>query len=133
MAKLKPHLKDVTEVYFAGGEIIITPEHYECLDYWIENGLTDQVELTYTTNFSSLKYKKNVDLIEYWKKFPKLKIWASLDAHGKVAECIRKGTDGSVLKQTFVLSKNRFRMLNSRLLQPSVYGTCLLSRTFLII
>lgn len=93
MAKLKPYLKDVTEVYFAGGEIIITPEHYECLDYWIENGLTDQVELTYTTNFSSLRYKKGVDLIEYWKKFPKLKIWASLDAHGKVAECIRKGTD----------------------------------------
>lgn len=93
MAKLKPYLKDVTEVYFAGGEIIITPEHYECLDYWVDNGLTDQVELTYTTNFSSLKYKKNVDLIAYWKKFPKLKIWASLDAHGDVAELIRKGTD----------------------------------------
>jgi hypothetical protein len=93
MAKLKHHLKDVTEVYFAGGEIIITPEHYECLDYWVENGLTEQVELTYTTNFSSLKYKKNVDLIEYWKKFPKLKIWASLDGHGKLAEVIRKGTD----------------------------------------
>ena len=93
MSKLKPYLDDVTEVYFAGGEIIITQEHYECLDYWIENGLTDQVELTYTTNFSTLKYKKNVDLIEYWKKFPQLKIWASLDAHGKVAECIRSGTD----------------------------------------
>ena len=93
MAKLKPHLKDVTEVYFAGGEIIIQPEHYECLDYWIENGLTDQVELTYTTNFSQLKYKKDVDLISYWKKFPKLKIWASLDAHGKLAEVMRKGTD----------------------------------------
>ena len=93
MSKLKPYLDDVTEVYFAGGEIIITQEHYECLDYWIENGLTDQVDLTYTTNFSTLKYKKNVDLIEYWKKFPQLKIWASLDAHGKVAECIRSGTD----------------------------------------
>ena len=93
MSKLKPYLDDVTEVYFAGGEIIITQEHYECLDYWIENGLTDQVELTYTTNFSTLKYKKNVDLIEYWKKFPQLKIWASLDAHGEVAECIRSGTD----------------------------------------
>ena len=93
MAKLKPYLADVTEVYFAGGEIIITPEHYECLDYWVENDLCDQVELTYTTNFSTLRYKKNVDLIEYWKKFPKLKIWASLDAHGDVAECIRKGTD----------------------------------------
>lgn len=93
MSKLKPYLADVTEVYFAGGEIIITPEHYECLDYWVENDLCDQVELTYTTNFSTLKYKKNVDLIEYWKKFPKLKIWASLDAHEDVAECIRKGTN----------------------------------------
>lgn len=93
MAKLKPYLADVTEVYFAGGEIIITPEHYECLDYWVENDLCEQVELTYTTNFSTLRYKKNVDLIDYWKKFPKLKIWASLDAHGDVAECIRKGTD----------------------------------------
>ena len=93
LTKLKPYLSDVTEVYFAGGEIIITPEHYECLDYWVDNGLTDQVELTYTTNFSTLNYKKNVDLIGYWKKFPQLKIWASLDAHGKVAECIRSGTD----------------------------------------
>ena len=92
MNKLKPYLKDVLEVYFAGGEIIITPEHYECLDYWIENGLTDQVELTYTTNFSSLKYKDK-DLIGYWSKFPQLKIWASLDAEGQVAEVIRKGTD----------------------------------------
>jgi hypothetical protein len=92
MNKLKPYLKDVTEVYFAGGEIIITPEHYECLDYWIENGLTDQVELTYTTNFSSLKFKDK-DLINYWKQFPKLKIWASLDASGDVAELIRKGTN----------------------------------------
>jgi hypothetical protein len=92
MNKLKPYLKDVLEVYFAGGEIIITPEHYECLDYWIENGLTDQVELTYTTNFSSMKFKDK-DLLGYWKKFPQLKIWASLDAHGDVAETIRKGTD----------------------------------------
>ena len=105
MAKLKPHLKDVTEVYFAGGEIIIQPEHYECLDYWIENGLTDQVELTYTTNFSQLKYKKDVDLISYWKKFPKLKIWASLDAHGKLAEVMRKGTDWNRIVNNIKLIK----------------------------
>lgn len=99
MVKLKPYLKDVTEVYFAGGEIIITPEHYECLDYWIENNLTDQIELNYTTNFSTLKYKKNIDLIEYWKKFPNLQVWASLDAHGDLAECIRKGTDWKKIEQ----------------------------------
>jgi hypothetical protein len=92
MTKLKPYLKDVVEVYFAGGEIIITPEHYECLDYWIETGVNETIELTYTTNFSSLKYKDK-DLIEYWKKFPKLIIWASLDGMGSHAELIRKGTD----------------------------------------
>lgn len=91
MTKLKPYLKDVTEVYFAGGEVIITPEHYECLNYWIENNLTEQVELTYTTNFSVLKYK-NKDLIKLWKKFPNIKIWASLDAEGEQAELLRKGT-----------------------------------------
>jgi hypothetical protein len=104
MNKLKPYLKDVLEVYFAGGEIIITPEHYECLDYWIENGLTDQVELTYTTNFSSLKYKDK-DLIGYWKKFPQLKIWASLDADGELAEVIRKGTDWNRIVKNINLLK----------------------------
>lgn len=107
MNKLKPYLKHVTEVYFAGGEIVITPEHYECLEYWIDNGLTDQVELTYTTNFSTLKYKKDVDLIALWKKFPKLKIWASLDAHGDVAECIRKGTDWEKIVQNIRLLKEQ--------------------------
>jgi hypothetical protein len=92
MTKLKPYLKDVTEVYFAGGEVIITPEHYECLEYWIDNKLTDQIELSYTTNFSVLKYKDK-DLIKMWKKFPNVKIWASLDASGPQAEIIRKGTD----------------------------------------
>lgn len=99
MTKLQPYLADVNEVYFAGGEIIITPEHYECLDYWVENNLTDQVELNYTTNFSTLRYKKSVDLLDYWKKFPNLQIWASLDAHGSLAECIRKGTDWSRIEQ----------------------------------
>lgn len=93
MLKLKPYLGDVTEVYFAGGEIIITPEHYECLDYWLESGQADTIELNYTTNFSTLHGYKNKNLIEYWKKFKNIQVWASLDAHGDLAECMRKGTD----------------------------------------
>jgi len=92
MAKLKPYLKDVEEVYFAGGEILITQEHYDCLNYWIDNGYAEKIELTYTTNFSSLRYKDK-NLIDLWKKFPNLQIWASLDDGGEKAEFIRSGTD----------------------------------------
>lgn len=89
--ELTPYLNDVREVYFAGGEAIIHDEQLKCLDYWIENGLTDQINVEYTTNFSTLKYKGR-DMIEIWKKFPKVSIWASLDAMGPEAELIRSGT-----------------------------------------
>lgn len=89
--KLKPHLLDVEEVYFAGGEALITPEHYKVLDYWIEHKKTD-VRITYTTNFSVLKYK-NHDVLSYWKRFPNVEIYASLDASGPLAELMRKGTE----------------------------------------
>lgn len=90
-SKLTHHLDEVEEVYFAGGEIIITEEHYQCLDYWIANGRTN-IDLNYTSNFSTLKYKQK-DLLAYWKHFKNVRVWASLDGMGKHAELIRKGTD----------------------------------------
>jgi len=98
MQKLLPYLDDVQEVYFAGGEIIIQPEHYACLDYWISRGITRQVDLTYTTNFSNFRYKDR-NLLQLWQQFPRLKIWASLDADGDLAEIIRSGTDWSKIEQ----------------------------------
>jgi hypothetical protein len=107
MLKLKPYLADVTEVYFAGGEIIITPEHYECLDYWVRSGQCDTIELNYTTNFSTLHGYKSKNLIEYWKKFKNIQVWASLDAHGPLAECIRKGTDWPKIEKNIIDLRER--------------------------
>ena len=88
--KLEPYLMDVEEVYFAGGEALITPEHYKILDYWIANNKTN-VKVTYTTNLSVLRYKDK-HVFDYWRKFPKVEVYASLDASGTVAEYMRKGT-----------------------------------------
>lgn len=88
--KLKPYLNDVDEVYFAGGESLITPEHYQLLDFWLEND-RDDIELSYTTNFSVFKYKDK-SVLDYWQKFRKVKIYASLDADGRVGELLRSGT-----------------------------------------
>jgi len=87
--KLRPHLLDVEEVYFAGGESMITSEHYDILDYWLEHNHTN-VELTYTTNFLTLRYK-NKNALDYWNKFKDVRIWASLDGMGKVLELMRHG------------------------------------------
>lgn len=91
MDDLKPHLDTIEEVYFAGGEALITPQHYEILDYWLETGKTD-VKLRYTTNFSGLKYKDK-SILDYWKYFKDVRVAASLDTFGTKAEYSRKGTD----------------------------------------
>lgn len=101
--KVKPYLKDVDEVYFAGGESLITGEHYKMLDEWIKLGNTD-IRLTYTTNFSVFKHKgKNV--INYWKNFKNIQIFASLDGMGKNLEYLRSGADWAEIEDNIKMLK----------------------------
>jgi hypothetical protein len=88
--ELQQYLPDVEEVYWAGGEPLITDEHYKILDHWIDIGKTD-VRLRYTTNFSNLRFKQK-SIIDYWKEFPDIQVSASLDAMGARAEFMRFGT-----------------------------------------
>lgn len=100
---LQKYLPDVEEVYWAGGEALITDEHYKILDYWLANNKKD-VRLRYTTNFSNFRYKQK-SIIEYWKEFSDIQVSASLDCNGKRAEYSRHGTDWQQIE------KNRFEML----------------------
>jgi hypothetical protein len=80
----------VEEVYFAGGEALITDEHYQILDYWLENNRRD-VRLRYTTNFSNFRYKQK-SIVDYWQEFNDIQVSASLDCNGPRAEYSRHGT-----------------------------------------
>jgi hypothetical protein len=106
MDKLKPYLHDVEECYFAGGEILVTPEHYECLDYWIENDLAKNVKLNYTTNMSKISHKGR-DLIELWSHFPNMEMWASIDSIGEQGELIRKGFKWNKIKENMLTIKEK--------------------------
>lgn len=111
MSDLKPYLNDVQECYFAGGEILIHPEHYECLDYWIDNDLAKNVRLNYTTNMSKLTYQDKIqgerDIFDLWKHFPNIELWASIDAIGKEGEFIRKGFRWKNVKKNLLAIKER--------------------------
>jgi organic radical activating enzyme len=78
--------------YFAGGEPLITEEHYILLEEMIRLDKTD-IKLKYNSNISNLKFK-NKDIFDLWSKFKQpIEMAASIDHYGKRAEYIRNGTD----------------------------------------
>jgi len=88
--ELIPHLPTAKTVYFAGGEPLIQKEHYETLQQLIESNNTN-VDIVYNTNFSKLRLGEH-DAIEYWKKFRKIYLNASIDGSHEKAEYWRHGT-----------------------------------------
>ena len=89
---LKDQIQHVERIYFAGGEPLMMPEHWQILDMLVENKRFD-VKLSYNTNASLLTYQKK-NIIDYWKQweFGKLEVWPSIDEIGSRAELIRSGT-----------------------------------------
>ena len=97
MDELEPLLSSVEQVYWAGGEPLITEEHYRILDKWIEMGKRD-VKMDYTTNFTQMRYKRKT-AFEYWNAFDTVRVAASLDANHNRGEYLRKNMDWNVVVQ----------------------------------
>lgn len=98
--ELKEQIPNLKKAYFAGGEPLITEDHYVLLEEMIRKGKTD-VFLTYNTNISKLHYK-NKDLMSLWKQFDhKVQVYASLDHYGEKAEYIRSGTHWDELIENY--------------------------------
>jgi MoaA/NifB/PqqE/SkfB family radical SAM enzyme len=94
------HIPFIDMAYFAGGEPLITEEHYIMLEEMIKLGRTD-VTLRYNTNLSALKYKDK-DLLDLWSHFKnKIQVYASLDDFGPRAEYIRSGTNWEQIEKNF--------------------------------
>lgn len=90
---LEKQIHNVRKIYFAGGEPLLMPEHWQILKLLVENKRFD-VKISYNTNASTLTYEKQ-NVLDYWKlwEFPKLEVWPSIDEIGKRAELIRSGTN----------------------------------------
>lgn len=80
-------INDVRIFYFAGGEPLVTPEHFRMLPK-ID---LEKSSVTYNTNFSNLHWNKT-DVLDYWKNMKSLTVFASVDATYEKYEYMRKGT-----------------------------------------
>lgn len=89
---LQDQVKHVKKIYFAGGEPLLMPEHWDILELLAENKRFD-VSLSYNTNCSVLEYG-NKHVLDYWSlwDYGKLEIWPSIDEIDDRAELIRSGT-----------------------------------------
>jgi radical SAM protein with 4Fe4S-binding SPASM domain len=96
------------EIYFAGGETLITDEHWEIIDFLIENK-KNNIMLRYNTNLSVLNYKGN-NFLEKMKNFNNLFISPSCDSLGIKGEYIRTGFSNKIfLKNINLLKKNNYK------------------------
>lgn len=97
------YLDSVEELYFAGGEPLLSSEHYTILSKLRTLGKTN-VKIRYSTNLTTLLYKKQ-SVIDFWKDFDDITVNASIDAEHQAAEYIRFGTVWTEIEKNINLIK----------------------------
>ncbi len=98
-------LLQAEEFYFAGGEPLVTEDHYRLLE-WLINNKATKARLRYNTNFSTLHFK-HYQVLELWQHFPEVEVLASIDGSGKLGEYIRK----EMKWETILENRERIRSL----------------------
>ena len=73
------------QLYFAGGESTIIPEHYELLEKCIEMGYAKNIELRYNSNGVEMPDQ----LFEMWSQFKRVIFYFSLDNIYEMNDYIR--------------------------------------------
>jgi MoaA/NifB/PqqE/SkfB family radical SAM enzyme len=86
---VRPLLDTVEEIYFAGGEPLLYPEHAAILETLLTLGRT-AVRLRYTSNLSELCAGGH-DVLDLWRHFSNVHLEVSADAEGPRGELIRRG------------------------------------------
>lgn len=82
---MKSQASHIRELYFAGGEPLLIPEHYKILEFMVESGAAKTCVLRYNSNGLELPEK----LFELWNHFKQVKFNFSIDAVGERNDYIR--------------------------------------------
>ena len=76
LKSMRAQAHNIKELYFAGGEPLLIPEHYKILEFMIEAGAAVNCVLRYNSNGLELPEK----LFELWKHFKQVKFNFSIDS-----------------------------------------------------
>lgn len=82
---MRNQASNIKELYFAGGEPLLIPEHYKILEFMVESGAAKNCIIRYNSNGLELPEK----LFELWNHFKEVKFNFSVDAVGDRNDYIR--------------------------------------------
>ena len=75
LESMRSQSSNIKELYFAGGEPLLIPEHYKILEFMVETGASKSCILRYNSNGLELPEK----LFDLWKHFKEVKFNFSVD------------------------------------------------------
>ena len=85
LESMRNQIQHIKELYFAGGEPLLIPEHYNILEFMVKEGYAGNCILRYNSNGTEIPDK----LLELWKHFKLVKFNFSIDAYGVKNDYIR--------------------------------------------
>lgn len=85
LESIRSQSTSIRELYFAGGEPLLIPEHYKILEFMVEAGAAKNCILRYNSNGLELPEK----LFDLWHHFKEVKFNFSVDAVGERNNYIR--------------------------------------------
>lgn len=123
------YFKNLKYVYFAGGEPLVQKQHYEFLEWCIENNLDP--ELYYQSNGSILNYSK-FDILNLWNNFSKVTYSVSIDCFGKIGEYIRTGYQDKKVRENLNKVYNFFGSNNEIIINSTfmIYNALFITEFF---
>lgn len=90
---MKEQAQYIKELYFAGGEPLLIPEHYKILEFMVASGSASNCVLRYNSNGLELPDK----LLELWTHFKQVKFNFSVDSVGDKNSYIRYPSDWNTI------------------------------------
>jgi MoaA/NifB/PqqE/SkfB family radical SAM enzyme len=99
---MKEQAQFIKELYFAGGEPLLIPEHYKILQFMVDTGNAGNCMLRYNSNGLELPDK----LLELWSHFKEVRFNFSIDAIGEKNHYIRYPSDWETIVQNLHILDN---------------------------
>ena len=95
LSTMKGQAHQIKELYFAGGEPLLIPEHYKILEFMVESGAAGNCMLRYNSNGVEIPDR----LLELWTHFKEVRFNFSIDAVGERNHYIRYPSDWTTIVQ----------------------------------